>query len=571
MPIWLCLVIAVLFAMKAQASEPAAVVDTCVTEAISATPVLPQTSWAGLGCKRVISVRSALGEYEPASVVVRSDATRMLNVRMSALASGESTLEAKSVDIRYVKNWYQSESAWRGIRQKSKHAVLVPELLVKDPELIRVDAHNRKNFLRVGRADRVSYTEVSSKENSGVLVQPSNEQLAVNDAKVLQPLRLEENTNQQIWITFKVSADARPGNYRGDLIIEAEEGGEVRLPVSLSVSPYHLQAPKLIYSLYYRGILAGDDVGSISSERKSAQQMLNDFLNMKAHGISNPTIYQPYGDINGFERVMALREEAGFDNKELYLLGITTGNYSDQGDVQERLRGFEKIRKVSKKYGVESLYVYGIDEADPDKITGQYPLWKKIHQKGGRVFAAAWRPSREELLGGEVDLLVNGIGHNQAVNQTFADKGTRVYLYNRPQVGVENPAVYRDNYGLGLWRSGFQGAMNYAYQHSFGMIWNDFDHHEFRDHVFAYPGVEEPIDTIAWEGFREAVDDVRYVATLEASIEGCRDQKPQQTAVAQRYLDRLNNDHGVSAAEARAMMDSLIVSLCCSDACAQAM
>ena len=56
--------------------------------------------------------------------------------------------------------------------------------------------------------------------------------------------------------------------------------------------------------------------------------------------------------------------------------------------------------------------------------------------------------------------------------------------------------------------------MNYAYQHAFGHIWNDFDSTKFRDHVFAYPTTDGVIDTIQWEGFREAVDDIRYLTIL---------------------------------------------------------
>ena len=40
----------------------------------------------------------------------------------------------------------------------------------------------------------------------------------------------------------------------------------------------------------------------------------------------------------------------------------------------------------------------------------------------------------------------------------------------------------------------------------------------YRDHVFAYPTLNGVIDTIQWEGFREAVDDVRYLTTLCARI-----------------------------------------------------
>jgi hypothetical protein len=60
--------------------------------------------------------------------------------------------------------------------------------------------------------------------------------------------------------------------------------------------------------------------------------------------------------------------------------------------------------------------------------------------------------------------------------------------------------------------------MDFAYQYPFGQsIWNDFDDGttpRYRDHVFAYPTSNGVIDTIQWEGWREGVDDTRYVATL---------------------------------------------------------
>jgi hypothetical protein len=111
-------------------------------------------------------------------------------------------------------------------------------------------------------------------------------------------------------------------------------------------------------------------------------------------------------------------------------------------------------------------------------------------------------------------VLVLGIPVDPNVVSFFQSAGTRVYMYNQPQVGVESPAIYRVNYGVRAWQAGFDGVMNYAYQHSMGSIWNDSDHYRFKDHVFAYPTINGVIDTIAWEGFREAVDDVRYISTL---------------------------------------------------------
>jgi hypothetical protein len=76
--------------------------------------------------------------------------------------------------------------------------------------------------------------------------------------------------------------------------------------------------------------------------------------------------------------------------------------------------------------------------------------------------------------------------------------------------------MYRKNFGFTLWNAGYDGAMDYAYQaevNDVGHIWNDFDNPEYRDLVFAYPATSGVIDTIQWEGFREGVDDSRYIAT----------------------------------------------------------
>ena len=56
-----------------------------------------------------------------------------------------------------------------------------------------------------------------------------------------------------------------------------------------------------------------------------------------------------------------------------------------------------------------------------------------------------------------------------------------------------------------------------------------------------YPTADGMIDTIAWEGFREGVDDVRYATTLTLQIAAAMAGKdPERTRVAgeaQQYLN----------------------------------
>ena len=61
--------------------------------------------------------------------------------------------------------------------------------------------------------------------------------------------------------------------------------------------------------------------------------------------------------------------------------------------------------------------------------------------------------------------------------------------------------------------------MNYAYQHNgaSGEIWNDFSSDPVaRTMAWTLPTTTGVVDTLQWEGYREAVDDIRYASTLAA-------------------------------------------------------
>ncbi|HCN06846.1 MAG TPA: hypothetical protein DIT01_02860, partial [Lentisphaeria bacterium] len=118
--------------------------------------------------------------------------------------------------------------------------------------------------------------------------------------------------------------------------------------------------------------------------------------------------------------------------------------------------------------------------------------------------------------------------------------GHKIWNYGNPQGGVEDPELYRRNYGLLLWRVNYDGGGPWAWQSSAaGGMWNDFND-ERRAVAVTYPAAERPIDTIAWEGLREAVDDVRYGTTLKLAIAAAKeadDEGRRKLAVAaDRFL-----------------------------------
>jgi len=148
----------------------------------------------------------------------------------------------------------------------------------------------------------------------------------------------------------------------------------------------------------------------------------------------------------------------------------------------------------------------------------------------------------EEEIGSFADIIDIAVINSGATTlpDKFHSYGNKVFAYGNPQCGEEKPETYRRNYGLFLWQRDFDGTMNFAYQYQYGTsIWNDFDHVEYRDHVFAYPTIDGVIDTIQWEGWREGVDDIRYLTTVLELIEEARGSK--DTSAIESWLADLKS------------------------------
>src|SRR5690606_17073333 len=77
--------------------------------------------------------------------------------------------------------------------------------------------------------------------------------------------------------------------------------------------------------------------------------------------------------------------------------------------------------------------------------------------------------------------------------------------------GAENPAFVRRQHGLLGYLSNFDMVNNYEFAYG---PWNDRGTILYKPMVLAYPTSEGLVDTLAWEGFREGIDDIRYATKL---------------------------------------------------------
>lgn len=482
--------------------------------AMDSLKILPFTppGFAEIGKK--ISIKACRGEYEAASFVIRAERP-LSDIQLSVtdlIGVGGRKIAADAVDIKLVKCWYQ---AGDGTIRKTDERVLLPELLLNDDKLVKVDSDQQRNYLKVMIDDKEQYI------SNSLPTDKIPDSALIKDADIIQPFDLDSESNKQIWVTVRVPEDAVTGDYKGRIKIEEAGNSLVVMNLDLKVLPFSLKPPFLEYGIYYRGKLPATTKKGINSEFKSIDQYVAEISNIKDHGVLYPTLYQPKDKMLGV--ALSLRNQVGLPNDHLYSLGITTGNPTTAQELDALGQNVIAWRNFISNYGYGDLYVYGIDEATRDILISEKAAWKKVRDSGGKVFVAC-NNKAADIVGNLLDAAVLSGEYDLEEAAKFHSHGKKVLSYGNPQVGIEDFEVYRKNYGLKLACAGYEGAIDYAYQHDFGHIWNDFDDNNYRDHVFAYPTSNGVIDTIQWEGFREAVDDVRYLTTLIDLNKGEKEQ-----------------------------------------------
>jgi len=506
------------------------------------------------------------GEYEPATFVVAArSAVKELLVRPSDLRSGAAVIPSTAVDVKVVKCWYQAGSAGYSHAQQKEKKVLVPELLLNDDSLVKVDVEKQENHLKLSFPNGPKYVWISdpAPPKERVIIRRVDE-FPVRDSPVLLPVDIPANANKQFWVTVHVPDAAAPGLYEGrlDLVSGADVVRAVRL--RLKVLPVKLLAPYYTSSLYYEGVLDPEGKGSISSMVKSELQYRRELQNLIAHGVTHPVLCLPrrrsgariYAE-DLLRRSLDIRGELGMiDGEPIYptrfyfrALELKQPKLVTRIDLTPELREHlqREVRRlidIVRSYGATDVYFYGLDEAKGARLTCQRESWEAIREAGGKIFVAGYMGANFTEMGDIQDLLICAGAPSREEADRWHSKGHQIWCYANPQGGLENPEAYRRNFGLLLWRTRYDGAATWAYQSTGGCTWNDFDGPKARGYNFAYPTVDGVIDTIQWEGYREGVDDVRYVTTLEKAIETAKrsgdEGRKASAAAAERYLRDLD-------------------------------
>lgn len=529
---------------------------TYVTKPLSSIWILPYTyQIEGEICKE-IKIRSAQGEYESASIVLWSpENIDSVTIEFSDLRGHHANIERENLELRVVKCWFQM-GCGRGRK------FLVPELLLKDDAMVKVDLDKKRNYLRLSFPEKEEYVPIDDPTLTTPGYEISREEFPVKDSHFLSPFDLAGGQNKQILITVKVPNETPPGLYIGELSLKANgvELGKNRL--ILDVLPFSLPTPKtsydisqeFFYGIYYWGRLDPENKGNIGWCLKSEGQFRNELRTMREYGITSPCFIWGADlvyDKETFQKHLKTLMEEGFSGGPLFLgSSDLIGNPSAKKDLEELEKKIKEASELASEYGFKEVYFYGIDEATGDKLLSQRPAWEAVHKAGGKVIVSGGK-EHFQLVGDLLDILNFGGTPSKEEAMRWHSLGHRIFNYSHPQTCENDALTYRRNYGLYLWKMDFDGECTYAFIDTVN-VWNDFDWY-YGDNAIVYPTVDGVVPTLALAGLREGRDDVRYATLLKEKIEKAKINlnKRYEAEKAERWLENVNIDEDLDEVRAK--------------------
>ncbi|MBO5958980.1 MAG: hypothetical protein J6Q65_02540, partial [Lentisphaeria bacterium] len=476
-----------------------------------------------------VRIVTAQDEYEPGSFITYGlKDLGKVDFIISDLKTDDGKIFAKDkLDLKVIKVWYQNGNGWYSYFQDPGKK-LCPELLLNDEELIKVDTEKEANFARLTEENgTVTYRWLTPPravdnriENApGTRISGSFFAMKPNftDASEFKGATIKDGEFKQFFLTVHADAKQAPGLYKGAISLKAKDGKAVgSIPVEVRVLPFVLPEPKTYFDIekdflvlfcQYIGIdiirqLNGNDT---ALARKQLVALLKNFYR---HGECTP-------GYRGAVENAALNEEAGM--KQQYV--FRDARLGQPADM--RHHAVTSIANYRKRFGTQGPLICDWGDEYGLGILKGIRHMVDIYKEAGWLFSLnsrhgySFAPHSSDLWWPPVYPDSSLAKATEKFN--FLGGDGYVGWYAKQHVGVENPAFIRRQYGLGAYRAGFSCHFNYAH-HLNGF--NDMRGSTYRAMNLVYGHGGGVLDTLAWEAFREGMDDMRYATKLQQLARG---------------------------------------------------
>ena len=516
----------------------------CTVEAMSGIRRTPDLFPADGDFSKPLRFIAARGEYEPGSFLLFAfdDLDGVQVTAGDLVGKSGARIPASAIDLTVVKVWYQSGTAWGGFHGDHLRRVPVPELMVKDEKLIEVDHARKENFVRAdffgGKPEYRWISFMGAVCDYGYFGVKNS---WLHDAKSLRPVSLQKNAFKQFFATLHVPPRATPGLYRGTISVAIDGKPSVKIPVEARVLPFELPRPATLRDLD-REFYASVYMGHMDMTENPAIAK-----NLAAHNVLHPLL----PGVETEEAADALAKtltENGLATNTLFSVlpsaGIST-SYPPDKDDKDYKKHLSRIGEASNAMarlrarfgeGVKA-YAYGIDEAGAKTVRAQRATWQAFHSLGARIITTT-RFHPYLLFGLDCALppmQPSPIRKKNADAFHDANPDGLIGWYADPHSGPENPDWARRLYGFITWRNNYDMFCQYIL---FRDDWTEFyipNEPFLRGLMLCYTQDGALIDTLAWEGVREGVDDIRYATLLRQMARRAIDTSEDMDTV---YLGR---------------------------------
>ena len=510
-----------------------------------------------------LEVFAAQGEIESASFFLKVEKPLAKLDLVPGDLKGPSTIPSAAVDVRVVKWWWQDRQRWLSYYNWSRFAkknALLPNILLHDDAMLKVDERGTNNYLRVNAVEGMRYVCVSEP----VTAEWNDDLEQVRDAKTFVPFDVTPEVNRQYWLTFRVPADAKPGVYTGALALKSDGRSVGELALKLEVYPFALPTPRTRHDSskdFLVWVMNHDSLKQHLAQAKNLaaaeEKVANIYRNMAEHNASP-------GGADAIERVddddlglrgLSMLQKAGIPLKPIG--GVSGCDSEWMGRAFDESgkplptpetepeffaacsNRYEKyvarqIAFYDKLLGHHDIFCYGSDEAPTRINRHQFPFWDILHRYGLRTFVTAADPRQTGHMVDAADILST---LSAPAAEEWQVQGGGAYSYAAQFFGSISPDHYRREKGIRFWYCNYDGLNEYIWYE--GFRWNDFIENDDQYGMFGivYPVQDGVVDTTAWEAYREGIDDIRYFSLLQLRAEEAMASK--DAALAKRGREEL--------------------------------
>jgi hypothetical protein len=368
------------------------------------------------------------------------------------------------------------------------------------------------------------------------------------------------------WVTFKTDASTPPGPNAGKFRLTADNDFDRTIQFVVEVHPFTLPRPRVAYALYYWPYQAEPEFQG----QRFQEMYLED---MAAHGCNalhvyvdyeqlsspnydlssssphrefwtsptsreycnnyfTPEDYEPDGGYNVIKFIEAqirMGRFAGLVQSDRPLIGgQSQWNISDKANLVAALRRFEA------EFDWPTIALYTRDEPPPHvfaEVTEHITQFKKL---GAHTTTAMYMNGAFDL-GGVHDIWIMPAGEvTPHLIREARQQAAQVWSYNT-KLRTNSAEASRYWAGLYTWVVGLDGNSPYAYmgeqghQPHFDEKWRLSGRSV---HGFVTPSAAGPVPSVGFEGWREGIDDYRYLQLLETRLAAAKGALP----VARRWL-----------------------------------